>query len=219
MGFFDSAVFGVPIGVWINAFLTLCILSFLYKDNPFFRFAESLFAGMSLGYYIGIVTENTLKPNLFRPMFENFWGDYNFLLLIPMALGVMLYFRYIAKIAWLARIALAVYIGYYVGVYLMQKLHGDILFQSRDTIVSLTAGGTETLWNIVVMVGVFSVLIYFYFSAEHKGAMGKVSRVGIYFLMISFGASFGYTIMARISLLMGRFSFLVNTWIRPLISR
>lgn len=210
------APFGLPIGVWINAFLTLCILSFLYKDNPFFRFAESLFAGMSLGYYIGIVTENTLRPNLFRPLAENFSG--NAYLLIPMALGIMLYFRYIPNIAWLARIALAVYIGYYVGVYLMQKLHGDILFQSRDTIVSLTVGGAETLWNIIVMVGVFSVLIYFYFSAEHKGALGKVSRLGIYFLMISFGASFGYTIMARISLLMGRFSFLVNTWLRPLFS-
>lgn len=212
------APFGVSVGVWVNAFLTLCILSFLYKDNPFFRFAESLFAGMSLGYYIGIVTENTLKPNLFRPMLSDFWGDYNFLLLVPMALGIMLYFRYVRRIAWLARIALAVYIGYYVGVYLMQKLHGDILFQARDTIVPLTMGGTEALWNIVIIVGVFSVLVYFYFSAPHKGTLGRVSRVGIWFLMISFGASFGYTIMARISLLMGRFSFLVNTWLRPMLS-
>ncbi len=207
---------GISFGVWVNAFLTLCILSFLYKDNPFFRFAESLFAGMSLGYYIGLATQNTLKPNLFSPLFHDFPG--NVALLIPMALGIMLYFRYISSIAWLARIALAVYIGYYVGVYLMQKLHGDILFQSRDTIVPLTTGGIETLWNIVIMVGVFSVLIYFYFSAEHKGAVGKISRLGIYFLMISFGASFGYTIMARISLLMGRFSFLYNTWLRPLVS-
>jgi hypothetical protein len=208
--------FGVSIGVWVNAFLTLCILSFLYKDNSFFRFAESLFAGMSLGYYIGLVTANTLKPNLFRPLFSDFGGHYY--LLIPMALGIMLYFRYIPKIAWVARIALAVYIGYYVGVYLVQKLHGEVLPQSRDTIMSLTEGGVGVVWNIVVMVGVFSVLLYFYFSAPHKGALGKVSKVGIWFLMISFGASFGYTIMARISLLMGRFSFLVNTWVRPMIS-
>jgi signal transduction histidine kinase len=33
------------IGTWIAAFLTLCIFSFLYRDNPFFRFAEALFAG------------------------------------------------------------------------------------------------------------------------------------------------------------------------------
>jgi hypothetical protein len=209
-------VIGVSFWVWVNAFLTLCILSFLYKDNPFFRFAESLFAGMSLGYYIGIVTVQTLEPNLITPLKQSFTADYNYLLLIPMALGIMLYFRYIPRIAWLARIALAVYIGYYVGVLMMQKLHGQVLPQARDTIMPVTTGGIEALWNIVVIFGVFSVLIYFYFSIEHKGIVGKLSRIGIWFLMISFGASFGYTIMARISLLMGRFSFLVNTWLRQL---
>ena len=208
----------VSIWVWVNAFLTLCILSFLYKDNPFFRFAESLFAGMSLGYYIGIVTVQTLQPNLIAPLKESFTANHNYLLLIPMALGIMLYFRYIARVAWVARIALAVYIGYYVGVLMMQKLHGQVLPQTRDTIMPVTTGGIDALWNILVIVGVFTVLVYFYFSIEHKGVVGKLSRIGIWFLMISFGASFGYTIMARISLLMGRFSFLVNNWIRPLIS-
>jgi hypothetical protein len=207
----------VSIWVWVNAFLTLCILSFLYKDNPFFRFAESLFAGMSLGYYIGIVTVQTLQPNLIAPLQESFTANRNYLLLIPMALGIMLYFRYIARVAWVARIALAVYIGYYVGVLMMQKLHGQVLPQARDTIMPVATGGMEALWNIVVILGVFSVLIYFYFSIEHKGVVGRLSRIGVWFLMISFGASFGYTIMARISLLMGRFSFLVNSWIRPLI--
>jgi hypothetical protein len=207
---------GISIGVWVNALLTLCILSFLYKDNPFFRFAESLFAGMSLGYYIGIVTVQTLQPNLIQPLGETFFGNYNYFLLIPMALGIMLYFRYIPRISWLARIALAVYIGYYVGVLMMQKIHGQVLPQTRDTIMPVTTGGIDALWNLVVIIGVFSVLVYFYFSVEHKGVVGKVSRIGIWFLMISFGASFGYTIMARISLLMGRFSFLVNNWIRPM---
>jgi hypothetical protein len=208
----------VPIGVWINALLTLCILSFLYKDNLFFRFAESLFAGMSLGYYIGLSVQNTLRPNLFNPLFGQPLEGLNLLLVVPMLLGVLLYFRYIPRISWVARIALAVYVGYYSGVYLVQKLHGEVLPQSRDTIMSVTTGGLDAVWNLVMMIGVFSVLIYFYFSAEHKGALGKVSRVGIWFLMVSFGASFGYTVMARVSLLMGRFSFLVNTWLRPMIS-
>jgi hypothetical protein len=32
-------------------------------------------------------------------------------------------------------------------------------------------------------------------------------------LMISFGASFGYTVMARISLLIGRLEFLLKDWL------
>ena len=42
------------IGYWIAIFLTICILSYLYKDNPFYKFAEHLFIGVSLGYVIGL---------------------------------------------------------------------------------------------------------------------------------------------------------------------
>jgi hypothetical protein len=64
-----------------------------------------------------------------------------------------------------------------------------------------------------MVVGVVSGLIYFFFSVEHRGAFGVLSRVGIYFLMIAFGASFGYTVMARISLLIGRMQFLIDDWL------
>jgi hypothetical protein len=203
------------LGTWLAAFFTLCMLSFLYKDNPFFRIAESFFAGLSLGYYIGIVANQTLKPNLVQPLMESFHSNWH--LLFAGGLGVMLYFRYIKKVAWVSRWALAVYVGYYVGVNMMQKLHGEVLPQVGDTMLSLSWSGVATLWNIVMVVGVLSVLIYFYFSAEHKGAVGGISRVGIWFLMISFGAAFGYTVMGRISLLIGRMVFLVNEWARPLI--
>ncbi len=67
--------------------------------------------------------------------------------------------------------------------------------------------------SLALMVGVFSVLCYFFFSAEHKGALGVFSRTGIMFLMVAFGASFGYTVMARESLLIGRLSFLLDEWL------
>ena len=203
------------IGTWLAAFFTLCMLSFLYKDNPFFRISESFFAGLSLGYYIGIVANQTIKPNLVLPLMQEFSTNWH--LLFAGGLGVMLYFRYIKRVAWVSRWALAVYVGYYVGVNMMQKLHGEVLPQVGDTMLSLSWNGVGTLWNLVMVVGVLSVLIYFYFSAEHKGAVGAVSRVGIWFLMISFGAAFGYTVMGRISLLIGRMVFLVNDWARPLI--
>ena len=41
-------------GVWIAALLTLCVFSFLYKDNPLYKFAEHLFVGVSAGYYIAL---------------------------------------------------------------------------------------------------------------------------------------------------------------------
>ena len=59
----------------------------------------------------------------------------------------------------------------------------------------------------------FRSLIYFYFSKEHTGVLGVTARVGIWFIMVSFGAHFGYTVMARISLLIGRVYFLADQWL------
>jgi hypothetical protein len=66
---------------------------------------------------------------------------------------------------------------------------------------------------LLIVVGVICVLCYFFFSAEHKGAVGAVARLGTVFLMVSFGASFGYTVMARESLVIGRFQFLLGDWL------
>jgi hypothetical protein len=69
----------------------------------------------------------------------------------------------------------------------------------------------------VLLVGVFCTVVFFFFSLEHKGAVGGISRIGIVFIMVAFGASFGYTVMARVSLLIGRFQYLIYDWFRGLI--
>ena len=35
--------------VWLGAFLTLCVFSFLYRDNVFYKLAEHLLVGFSTG--------------------------------------------------------------------------------------------------------------------------------------------------------------------------
>ena len=64
--------------------------------------------------------------------------------------------------------------------------------------------------SIVVLLGVSCVLFYFFFSVEHTGPGKVVARTGILFLMIAFGAAFGYTVMARMSLLIGRLTDLIE---------
>jgi hypothetical protein len=206
------------IGTWIAAFLTLCIFSFLYRDNPFFRFAEALFAGVSLGYYIGQTADQTLKPNLILPLARDFGSNWD--LLLAALIGANLYNRYIPAVAWTARFSLAIYVGYYTGINMVQKLQGEVLPQAGATMVNLVTRGADggflflpSLDALLMLVGVLSVLVYFFFSVEHRGAVGRVSRLGIWFLMLGFGAAFGYTVMGRVSLLIGRMNFLVTEWI------
>ena len=202
------------IGIWISALLTLFALSFLYKDNPFFRFAESLFAGVSLGYYVGIVLNQTVLPNLYVPLKTDFGNNWD--LLVAGGIGVLLYVRYVPRIGWIARYALAIFVAYYIGVEFTRRIHGEVLPQLARTIQPLWPWSKEmALVSLVFIVGVYSTLVYFFFSAEQNAVTRRIARVGIWFLMISFGAAFGFTVMGRIALLLGRLNFLILNWLYP----
>lgn len=202
------------IGIWISALLTLFAFSFLYKDNPFFRFAESLFAGVSLGYYVGIVLNQTLLPNLFEPLRTDFANNWD--LLVAGGVGILLYVRYVPRIGWISRYALAIFVAYYIGVEFTRRLHGEVLPQLARTIRPLWPWTqASTLVSLVFIVGVYSTLVYFFFSKEQNSVTRRIARVGIWFLMISFGAAFGFTVMGRIAILLGRLNFLILNWLYP----
>jgi len=196
--------------IWIGAFLTLAIFSFLFKDNPVYKFAEHLFVGVANGYYIAIYWHNTLKPNLVDPL-----GSGNFLYLVPLLLGLMYFTRFIPKIAWLVRIPIGFMIGWGAGVSIPANFQAKILRQIAGTVITpgSFAQPVQGIWAIIIFIGVVCTVLYFFFSREHKGLLKPASKLGIIFIMIGFGASFGYTIMARVSLLIGRFQFLLGIWL------
>ena len=191
-------------GTTLAAFLTLSLYSFLYKDNPFYKLAEHIFAGISAGYYVGLIWHSVIKQQLWTPLFN----ERQYLLIIPGILGLLMFTRFFAKVSWLSRFSLAFVVGNTAGISLIRQLHGLILPQTRSTFLNVVS-----LSGLVMVLGVISTLIYFYFSKEHKGALGAVAKLGIWFIMISFGASFGYTVMARVSLLIGRAQFLLTNWL------
>ena len=194
----------MEIGIIIAAFLTLCIFSFLYKDNPFYKFAEHLLVGVSVGYVLVIALNTTVMPKLINPVFKEGRFDY----IIPGILGLFMLVRFFPKIAWLSRISIALIIGAGAGVAIPATLQAKIFAQMQATMINFASVN-----GIIVFVGIATTLAYFFFSKEHKGWFGTTARVGTWFLMIFFGATFGYTIMSRISLLIGRMHFLLGDFL------
>jgi hypothetical protein len=198
------------IGIWIAALLTLGIFSFLYKDNPFYKFCESLFVGVSAGYWFVTTFWQVFMPKLADNLVAG-----RFYYIIGAIFGVLMLLRLFPKIGWLSRWALALVVGTTAGLYFTRYLVSNGMVQVQNTIIPLYVKGnlTQTIGNLVIVIGTFSGLIYFFFSKEHKGAFGGLAKLGIWFLMLSFGASFGYTVMSRMSLLIGRMDYLLGTWL------
>ncbi|RKX27313.1 MAG: hypothetical protein DRP47_06760 [Candidatus Zixiibacteriota bacterium] len=198
-------------GVIIAGLLTLAIFSFLYRDNPAYKMAESLLIGVSIGYFLVITWTNTLMDLLFVPLTQ----DAKWPLIIPLALGVMMFGRFHKRTAPLSRIPIAVLIGSGAGVAIPAMLEARTLRQISATVGPLvTESGLPDISLIAVLVGVLTTLVYFYFSREHKGALGGAAKVGTYFLMSFFGTTFGYTVMSRMSTLIGRVEFLLSDFLR-----
>ena len=203
------------LSIWIAAFLTLGIFSFLYRDNPVYKLCEHLFVGVSAGYYVVLTMTSSVWPNMIEPLFRHFSADWNALLLIPFALSILLFSRFFPRGDWLSRWPIAFILGVYPALRITGFCQGDLVEQVHGTILPLWVPGDlgTTIGNLLLIVGLLCTLIFFFFSKEHKGVLGGSARVGIYFLMVSFGASYGYTVMARVSLLIGRVMFLLDNWL------
>lgn len=202
------------IGIWIAALLTLGILSFLYKDNILYKICEAIFVGISAGYwFVTYFWENMYRKGIIGIM-EGDW-----VLIGGFLLGLLMLSRLFGKIGWIAKWSLAFIVGATAGLKLMVFLTTDALAQVHSTIsefvLSVNGGAFGEIFGAtVIALGTFTGLIYFYFSKEHRGAFGGAARIGTWFLMVTFGASFGYTVMSRMSLLIGRIDFLLADWLR-----
>jgi hypothetical protein len=274
---------GTIIWTTVGAILTLSVYSFLYKDNPFYKFAEHLVVGVSAGYYLVIYYYNFIDPNVVSPVFGLSLGGESIRLggvswwmaLIPGILGLLLYARFFPKFAWVGRWPLGIYVGGYAGLGISQVMQARVIDQlaanslplagvedqfagmtnvalgvvifavvtylllvkrnlgakswpAKTGVIAVSAvlglvgwfvlslisnAGVVSLTNILLVLGLLGTLAYFFFSMRHVGALGGLARVGIVFLMVGFGASFGYTVMSRVSLLIGRVSFLLHDWL------
>ena len=231
------------VSLTVAGFLTLGIMSFVYKDNPVYKLCESIFIGVSAGYwfvsvfYQSLLPQLTDKIGLTGELTDSALAYYRqtgslaspqWFNLIAAVLGMMMILRLVPKIGWISRWPLAFVIGSTAGLRLIGELQTNIMAQVRKSILplwdpqyidgnlALASSVGHSLTNIVLVAGILTGVIYFFFSKEHKGVFGGAAKVGIWFLMVTFGAAFGLTVMSRMSLLIGRIDFLLRDWLHLL---
>ena len=353
------------LGTLIGIALTLCVFSFLYKDNPFYTFAEHLFVGLAAGYSLIVTIEDGFIGTIWQLLelsINQGKTTEMMIILVAICTGLLFFTQFIPDVSWLVRIPFAITIGYGAGLAIPATVEQDIFkhiystirfneTQSslKDNITDLLNKGESTAdlqlqfknnglvltpkaeietlkasrkweirdhlqltindsqvnqdklnqkevpdglksafakagfelspttkvkiwkhdhrWQIMdnrtfdlrrfngklvlneqwvytvkrelkpketqvevlnvyvdffhrggwqafnmclIFVGVICTLTYFFFSVEHRGLVGGISKVGVIFIMVGFGAAFGNTVMGRVSLLIGRVTFLIK---------
>lgn len=196
------------ISIWLGALGTIAIYSFLYKENPFFTFAEHLFLGLSVG--VSMVNGwNSIIRDAYTPLMTK--GQWQ--LMFAILGGLLLLTRFIPSISWTSRITMGYMMGVAAGLSLNRAIDSEFWRQVKATMTMDVSNPN----NLVYVITVIAVLAYFFFGVNKEQKVGgiivKCGVVGQYLMMIAFGASLGSTIMARLSLVISRLQFLFGTWI------
>jgi hypothetical protein len=225
------------VGVWVAALLTLFLYSFLYRDNPFYKFAEHLFVGVSAGYAVARTYFDGFLRYVWEPL-RHAVGWYSereirqlaeigrtpsaevheLMVIVPMVLGLLYFARFVPGFHWLVRIPTAFLLGAASGISIPLVLKESVFAQMFAAIAPFGSREADYVGLTIVLVGTVTALTYFFFSVERRGAVGWASRVGIWFLMIGFGSAFGNTVMNRVMLLIQRVEFLLRDWLHVLRS-
>ena len=199
------------VGIWLAAIGTLAIYSLLYKENPAYRLAEHVFIGAAAGYGVYLTWAQILKPLWWDRITSGQWYW-----VFALVAGSMFYFIYSQRHVWISRIIFGALLGLLAGSAFkgFAGINIDRIYASFKPVYGAGMGAGEILNNILFVVILFTVMAYFFFSFEHKNKITSTpAKTGRWVLMFAFGAMFGSTVMARMSLLIGRVYFLLGDWL------
>jgi hypothetical protein len=194
---------------WIAAIFTILVFTFLYKENPLYRFAEHTVVGASAGYAVALAIKNINDLSI-TPMIK---GTY--MLVLPLTLGILIFTRYIKAYRWLSRYPVAIMTGIAIGLSVRTYVHAQFTEQIVATMLPIVGVPLHTaINNLLIIIIVICVPLYFIFTREPKGMISRLTKIGRIAMMVAFGTTFGTTVTTRMVYLIGRLQFLLFEWLK-----
>ncbi len=195
-------------GIWLSALLTLAAFSFVFKENPAFRLAEHLFVGVSAGnsLVVGLRSVNSLAVAKITSSKQPL--DSRMIAVFGIVMGLLLFARFFKSIKSLRALPVGILLGTGTGTALSGTIVSNGVAQIKATLLPL-----NSIDNWVIIIGCLTTMIYFFYSAPKSRFVQRTSVIGRYMIMVGFGASYGNTVMSRITLLADRMQFLLKDWL------
>jgi hypothetical protein len=198
------------IGIWLGAILALIMMSVLFKENPVYRLAEAIFIGGGTGHAVLYGILNIQKLGI-GPMLK---GQITYIL--PLLLGIIFFTRLLPDTSqrWPSIYPVSILTGIGMGLAIRAVLISQVIGPLSSTILPLTGVPIGTTFdNLIIIVLTITSLMYFTFSIKHTGAIGYLTRIGRYGMMIAFGQAIGSKVITFTSSFLGVITFLLFEWL------
>lgn len=195
--------------------MVLATWSYLYKDNVFSRMSSQIVIAVSTVHFFLVKMTQLINVGVI-PIFE----EGRILNLVPIILGLLLYFRLSKTYAWLSSYTYAVSLGLGTGTTLSTLVAGSIVGLIISTIRAPFEGTTlfEVASGWLLVFGTVFAMTYWIFTKEFEGPMAYVLRIGRLILMISIGLLYAQDVLWSQSLFMGAFEMLI-TFVKILLGQ
>jgi hypothetical protein len=212
------------VGPITGAILTLLALTYLAGDNPLYRLALHICAGVMVGYSFGVTVREVLLGVALPKLLSNPPA-----VVVPLVLGIMLLFKGFPKQAFVGNTSIALLVGVGTGVALGGALLGTLGPQVEATGQALSPSSWSSfrlgpLDGLMIVVGTVCTLLAFTFTQPERDVdsfpwqsiVDGAARVGRVFLVFTFGVAFAGAVTASLSIFVGRMAFLIDLALRTI---
>ncbi|MEP7199304.1 MAG: hypothetical protein ABI874_05755 [Chloroflexota bacterium] len=226
---------GDAIGVFVAAMLTFMVFTYAFGDNLFFRIAQHILIGTVAAYAVVVAVHEVILGRLLCRLAPTVCGadataNPDWLLIVPLILGIMLLAKARPETAWLGNVSLGFLLGVGAALSISGALFGTLLPQVQATAISLFAhvniesAPSEQLWqivsNLIVIVGTLGALLSFHYlrgdqqpiTRARNGVLVVWGGFGRVLIWITLGAFFAGLALSRITLLVSRVQFLLEAF-------
>jgi hypothetical protein len=215
------------IWTFVGFFLTILIFSYLFGDNPFFRFASYLFIGVTAGYSAVLLIDQVLLPRLIWPLVADPLSQP--VLIIPLVMSIMLLAKLSKQLTKLGNVPMGFLVGVGAAVMVGGSVTGTLFPQAGAAVNAFDFSTTRnplSQWieGSVLLLGTITTLVYFQFSSRSKpnqppkrsNMVELLSKIGSIFIAITLGALYAGVFAAAIASLIDRLDFLIETLFKVL---